>query len=109
MRCEVLELGERAAEVLDERPEVAGAEELNEGAVVPELVVEGLVGEALPEGVALSAVVADDGARVVNLVGEGYAQRGLVDDVGQVGEIARPCARARSACRPGRGCRSILG
>jgi hypothetical protein len=42
MRCEVLELGEGAPEVLDERAEVAGAEELNEGAVVPKLVIEGL-------------------------------------------------------------------
>jgi hypothetical protein len=91
-----LELGECASQILDERSEVAGAEELEEGAVAPELVVEGLVGEALPEGVSLLAVVADDGARVVNLVGEGNAQRGLAGNVGEVGEIAR-FARAPGA------------
>jgi hypothetical protein len=89
VRCEILEFGEGEPEVLDERRGVTGAEELKEGAVVPELVVDGLVGEAVPEGVALCAVVADDGARVVDLVGERDAQYGLVGGVGQVGEIAR--------------------
>jgi hypothetical protein len=85
----VLELGERASQVLDERAGSPGGEELQQGAVVPELVVDRLVGEAIPQGVALGAIVADDRARVVDLVGERDAQRALDRDVGQVGEIAR--------------------
>ena len=104
-RGELLELAERVAEIFDERSGVARAEELQQGAVVPELVLDGLVGEAVPERMALGPVVADDRARVVDLVGERDTQCGLVGDVGRaLGRVvkgsfdgsASPCVRDAS-------------
>ena len=87
---ELLELRERRAGVLDERSSVPRAEELHEGAVVPQSWSSTvLFGKAVPEGMALGPVVTDNRARVVDLVGERDAQRRLVGDVGQMRNVAR--------------------
>jgi hypothetical protein len=64
------------------------AEELDQLTVVPELVTGGAGREPLPQRVSVLAVIADDRAGVVNLVGEGHEQHAVVLYLRQMGQVA---------------------
>src|SRR5579862_4508988 len=75
-------------EILRERARAAALEELEQTSVVPELIAGRALTEAIPQDVALLAVVAHERAGVVDLVRERHPQHGIVADLRKVREVA---------------------